>query len=53
MTPLVLEQLFGTEEISAFGDDIEYGFIRDGNYFIKLKDKSEHRIGPLNLRLIK
>jgi hypothetical protein len=47
-----LEEIFGTEEVSRFGDQIEYGFIEGDHVFVKLKDGRELPIGKPNLKVI-
>ena len=47
-----LEDRFGGE-LSRIGGEIDYCFIRNGNYFVRLKDGSEQPIGPPKIRIIK
>ncbi len=50
MSPEFLEDLFPKE---IAGLDIEYGFIKRNDYFVKLKDGSERSIGPKGWKVVK
>ncbi len=55
MAPGFLQDIFSEEEISRVGGikNIEYGFIKNNNYFVRLKDGTEKIIGQPNLTLVK
>lgn len=52
LVPEFLEQLFGTEEVFRFEGQIDYGFVRDKHYFVKLKDGTECPIGETKLEIV-
>lgn len=52
MTVEFLQQLFGEDELNKFESPVEYGFIRNRNYFVKLADGSERVIGEPNLSIV-
>lgn len=52
MDPRVLDPMFGSNEVARFGDQIEYGFEKDGQNYVRLKDGTDHLIGPPKLDIV-
>lgn len=50
--PFLLEQFFSPKEMARF-KEIQEGFMREGQVYVRLKDGSEHLIGKPNLKLVK
>ncbi len=47
-----LEQMYGKGEVERFDGEIDHGFWKEGNVFVKLKDGSEVPFGNPNMKIV-
>jgi|SRR3989338_8391139 len=52
-TPRALKAIVDKKELERFKGKIVEGFEKNGDLYVRLKDGTEHRIGPPNLKVVK